>query len=261
MINSAQAAKGYQQASATMQRSWGRKLIENVQPRLGNVILDLGCGTGELSAHLAELVGRDGKVVAVDPDTARVKLAQKTHGGISNLAIQEGSASNFPGMGSQCYDVVFSNFVLHWIQDKHEAFKNSFQSLKPGGKILLSYEDSLVSMFERFFKELIPENCNTVLSKWHFIEKAKIEEMCAAVGFDIVKSYDVKSDAFVFDNEEEMISFFWADSHGLFGRKLVRKDRLASFCARYTSGENSSPFKLFPGEGDHYCVLVAAKPV
>ena len=106
MINSAQAAKGYQQASATMQRSWGRKLIENVQPRLGNVILDLGCGTGELSAHLAELVGRDGKVVAVDPDTARVKLAQKTHGGISNLAIQEGSASNFPGMGSQCYDVV-----------------------------------------------------------------------------------------------------------------------------------------------------------
>ena len=152
MINSAQAAKGYQQTSATMQRSWGRKLIENVQPRLGNVILDLGCGTGELSAYLAELVGRDGKVVAVDPDTARVKLAQKTHGGISNLAIQEGSASNFPGMGSQCYDVVFSNFVLHWIQDKHEALKNSFQSLKPGGKILLSYEDSLVSMFERFFK-------------------------------------------------------------------------------------------------------------
>lgn len=91
MINSAQAAKGYQQASATMQRSWGRKLIENVQPRLGNVILDLGCGTGELSAYLAELVGRDGKVVAVDPDTARVKLAQKTHGGISNLAIQETS--------------------------------------------------------------------------------------------------------------------------------------------------------------------------
>lgn len=70
MINSAQAAEGYQQISATIQRSLGRTLIENVKPCLGNVILDLGCGTGELSAYLAELVGRDGKVVAVDPDIA-----------------------------------------------------------------------------------------------------------------------------------------------------------------------------------------------
>ena len=93
-------------------------------------------------------------VVAVDPDIARVKLAQKTHGGISNLAIQEGSASNFQGMGSQCYDVVFCNFVLHWIQDKHEAFKNSFQSLNQVGKFCCRTEIHWLSCLSAFSKNL-----------------------------------------------------------------------------------------------------------
>ncbi|XP_022787158.1 uncharacterized protein LOC111327281 [Stylophora pistillata] len=261
IISKERAATLYQQISTDVQRSLGKKLIANVQPCPGDVILDLGCGTGELSAYLAELVGRGGKVVAVDPDISRIKLAQESHGEISNLAIHEGSASNFPGMDSECYDIVLCNFVLHWIQDKQEAFRNMFQSFKPGGKILVSYGDSLAIMFERFFKELIPENCDALLSKWNFVKKSKIEEMCAAVGFDIVKSYDVKNDAYVFKNKEGMISFFWASSHGAFDPQLITKDRLASFCAQYTSGENSSPFKLYPGEGDCYCVLVAAKPV
>ena len=39
----------------------------------GDVILDLGCGTGELSAYLAEPVGPEGKVIGVDPDKERGK--------------------------------------------------------------------------------------------------------------------------------------------------------------------------------------------
>ena len=44
----------------------------DVCPKAGDVILDLGCGTGELSAYLAELVGPRGKVIGVDPDKERV---------------------------------------------------------------------------------------------------------------------------------------------------------------------------------------------
>ena len=41
-----------------------KKLIDDVQIHRGHVILDLGCGTGELSAYLSELVRQDGRVVA-----------------------------------------------------------------------------------------------------------------------------------------------------------------------------------------------------
>ena len=52
------AAEGYQQASLSEQKVDGEDFIQtDVCPKVGDVILDLGCGTGELSAYLAELVG------------------------------------------------------------------------------------------------------------------------------------------------------------------------------------------------------------
>ena len=115
----------------------------DVCPQVGDAILDLGCGTGELSAYLAELVGREGKVVGVDPDKERLLLAQQSFGEVKNLSFVEGSASNFPGIGSELYDIIFSNHVIHWIPDKHEVFKNMFGSLKSGGKIAIQYVDHL----------------------------------------------------------------------------------------------------------------------
>ena len=98
------------------QREHGKKLIDDVEIHRGHVILDLGCGTGELSAYLSELVGQDGRVVAVDPDSYRVEVARESHREVKNLEFQEGSSASFPGMGSETYDIVFSNFVLHWIK-------------------------------------------------------------------------------------------------------------------------------------------------
>ena len=46
------------------QREEGKKLIDDVEIHRRHVILDLGCGTGELSAYLSELVRQDGRVVA-----------------------------------------------------------------------------------------------------------------------------------------------------------------------------------------------------
>ena len=100
----------------------------DVCPRAGDIILDLGCGTGNLSAYLAELVGPNGKVVAVDPDKERVLLAQQSYGNVRNLSFVEGSASNFPGINS--YDIIFSSYVILWIPDKQQLFNNLFESLK-----------------------------------------------------------------------------------------------------------------------------------
>ena len=52
------AAEGYQQNSLSEQKVDSEDFIQtDVCPKVGDVILDLGCGTGELSAYLAELVG------------------------------------------------------------------------------------------------------------------------------------------------------------------------------------------------------------
>ncbi|KAK2566705.1 Ubiquinone/menaquinone biosynthesis C-methyltransferase UbiE [Acropora cervicornis] len=96
------SAKGYQQASLTNQKRVGVEFIESeVCPQSGDAILDLGCGTGELAAYLARLVGPQGNVVGVDPDKERLKLARLSHRGVKNLSFFDGNASRISEISPQ----------------------------------------------------------------------------------------------------------------------------------------------------------------
>ena len=260
MSKSKDVAKSYQQLSF-FQKEEGKKLINDLEIHRGHVILDLGCGTGELSVYLSELVGQDGRVVAVDPDSYRVEVARESHRQVKNLEFQEGSSASFPGMGSETYDIVFSNFVFHWIQDKEEAFKNMFRSLKPAGKIVLTYGDRLHSIEHKIYGELQnSESMERMRSKRWYERRANMEEMCSAAGFEIIKSVDVKMEDLEFENVESLCSFILATNQGRFVSELATRDKVSRFCAQYTSGENSKPLTLYTDEGDYYSVLIAAKP-
>ena len=252
-------AEGYQRNSSK-QREDGRQLIQSeVKPHCGDTILDLGCGTGELSAYLAEMVGQQGKVVGVDPDISRIKVAQESYKDVKNLSFVVGSSCDFPGMGSETYDIITCNAVLHWVSDKEEAFRNMFSSLKPDGKIAVRYCDRLPTVYDRVYRELNPEILDPLLNMFKCETRPVIEVMCTAAGFNILKSYDIKGRDRVYENGDSLRSFFWATTHGVFDPQLVTDGRLASFCARYSSGE-AGEIRLSPGENDFYSVLTAVKP-
>ena len=84
------SAEGYKQASLSVQKVDGEMFIHtDVSPQAGDAILNLGCGTGEPSAYLAELVGPEGKVIGVDPEKERIPMARQTHSDIKNLAFEK----------------------------------------------------------------------------------------------------------------------------------------------------------------------------
>ena len=106
----------------------------NVQP--GDKVLDMGCGTGELTQYIANQVGDTGAVVGVDPDQARIEVAKENIKRLSNASFELGnSESSFPNYNKAYYDLHFSNHVYHWLSDEEKAVyvKAAFQSLKPGG--------------------------------------------------------------------------------------------------------------------------------
>ena len=106
-------AEGYRQAAISVQKLDGETFIQtNVCPKDGDIILDLGCGTGELSSYLAELVGPEGKVIGVDPDNERIQLAKETHKQVKNLSFLEGSSLTFPRIGLEPCDIIFSNMLF-----------------------------------------------------------------------------------------------------------------------------------------------------
>ena len=69
-------AKSYQQGSKA-QQTVGLRLTKSLNIKKGITVLDLGCGTGYLTKVITEKVGAEGKVVAVDPDGERLKIARE----------------------------------------------------------------------------------------------------------------------------------------------------------------------------------------
>lgn len=130
-------AKLYDEHS-DMQFERGLDLIKtHLQPRPGQAILDLGCGTGRLAMELASLVGSDGRIVGLDPDKDRIEVAKKTSGSsCAHLTFLEGVAGDAVEVGP--FDAIFSNFVLHWVPEENiqSTLCDIERCLKPGGRLL-----------------------------------------------------------------------------------------------------------------------------
>ena len=130
-----------------------------------------------------------------------------------------------------------------------------------GKKNLGKKKNRLPSIVSKIYRELQnSESMERMLSKLYFERRSKIEEMCSAAGFEIIKSVDVKMEDQEFENVESLCSFILATNQGRFVSELATRDKVSRFCAQYTSGESSKPLTVYTDEGDYYCVLIAAKP-
>jgi ubiquinone/menaquinone biosynthesis C-methylase UbiE len=110
-----------------------RALAAVLQP--GFSVLDLGCGTGAISAGIAWAVGPQGSVIGVDHDPVLLDLARAEHTRILNLRFESGDATtlNF----DQQFDIVTASRTIQWISDPAPAIANMKRAAKPGGKLVI----------------------------------------------------------------------------------------------------------------------------
>lgn len=122
-------------------RIQGLKIEETVQRlklKSGDTVADLGAGSGLFEPPLAEAVGRNGLVYAVDIDQGLIdainrKVAEKT---LTNVKAVLGRFTD-PGLPPASLDVAFINDVLHHIEDRATYLSNVTKALKPSGRIAL----------------------------------------------------------------------------------------------------------------------------
>jgi len=120
------------------QRIQGLKIDETIaalQLKPGNVVADIGAGTGLFEAALAKAVGPTGKVYAEDVDQGLLdaigRKQKEFH--IPNIATVLGKFTDpmLPGN----VDLAMINDVLHHIEDRATFLKNLGKYIKPGGRI------------------------------------------------------------------------------------------------------------------------------
>lgn len=106
----------------------GAALIDLLDPKPGETILDLGCGTGHLTHRIAE---RGAAVIGLDSAPPMIAQARINYPGIRfTLAAAENFALDTP------VDAVFSNAALHWMKDAGAVVRSVRAALKPGGRFV-----------------------------------------------------------------------------------------------------------------------------
>lgn len=101
-------------------------VLELLDPRPGERILDLGCGDGVLTKQLKEL-GCHVSGVDASPELVQAAVAAGV-----DAAVLDARRLNFVAE----FDAVFSNAVLHWIKEADEVIGRVFTALKPGGRFV-----------------------------------------------------------------------------------------------------------------------------
>jgi trans-aconitate methyltransferase len=105
----------------------GQDLIELLDPKPGERILDLGCGTGQLTEKIASL-GID--VVGLDSSPEMIGQAPQNYPRL-RFVLQDATAMQFNGE----FDAIFSNAALHWILNARGAAEAMARALRRGGRL------------------------------------------------------------------------------------------------------------------------------
>jgi trans-aconitate 2-methyltransferase len=128
-------AADYAQHSAA-QSEWGMELLKRLQLRGDENVLDIGCGAGELTAHIASQLPR-GRVLGIDSSATMIAHARAAfpESQYANLRFEQMDARELSFENE--FDAVFSNAALHWVKDHLPVLCGIERALQPGGKLLL----------------------------------------------------------------------------------------------------------------------------
>jgi trans-aconitate methyltransferase len=156
----------------------GQPLLDLLQPKPGERVLDLGCGDGVLTE---KLVQAGCIVTGVDSSTQMVEEAKAR--GI-NAMLMDARELVF----SEEFDAVFSNAALHWVKEPEKAVEGIARALKPQGRFVAEFggkgnvrtiEEALIKTVESLHAD------GRSLSPWYYPAPDEYQAILEKHGFQV----------------------------------------------------------------------------
>jgi trans-aconitate methyltransferase len=156
-------------------------LVDLLAPKAGERILDLGCGTGVLTAEIAS---RGAEILGVDRSEEMISQARKKFPAL-RFELLDARELRFNAE----FDAVFSNAVLHWIPEPEQVIAGVARALKLGGRFVTEFGGKgnipkLIEGFHRAFSALRmrePEG----MSPWYYPSVAEYAGLLERHGLEV----------------------------------------------------------------------------
>ena len=165
-------------------------VLDRVEFRGDETVLDAGCGTGRVSELLLDLVP-SGRVLAVDADPDMVRLAAEHLGGRAEVRQADLLELSFDAP----VDVIVSTATFHWVLDHDRLFPVLFDALRPGGQLVAQCGgEGNIATLRRTADEVADEDLFRPhfagwTAPWYYAGAEQTAERLQAVGFTDIRTW------------------------------------------------------------------------
>jgi len=143
--------------TAGMHRFWKKKIVQMLNLKPSQKVLDLCCGTGDLTFYLAQKAP-EAKIIGLDFSAEMLKIAQAERK-LNNIEFIEGDALNLP-FESESFDKAIISFGLRNVADYEKCLMEIWRICKKGGQLIildLSHPQGFWDIASQFYRfKLLP---------------------------------------------------------------------------------------------------------
>ncbi|HET9949976.1 MAG TPA: methyltransferase domain-containing protein [Longimicrobiales bacterium] len=161
------------------------RVVAAIGLRPGDVVADIGAGTGIFSIPLARAVGQEGQVLSVEVDPGFLPMIERKarEQGVANVRTVLGEFTD-PKLPTREVDVAFFHDVLHHIEDRAAYLRTLAGYLAPGGRIVVvDYDENVPGVPHADQPELL-------------IGPDDVEGWMRAAGLELTRAIDMFDDKF-----------------------------------------------------------------
>jgi trans-aconitate methyltransferase len=211
------------QSSHSFVWQYGRDLLVLLNAKPGERILDVGCGTGQLTAEITQF---GAEVVGIDSSPEMIASARQNFPQVM-FEVADVTALTYASE----FDVVVSNAALHWVRDQPAAIDSIARALKPGGRLVFEMggRGNLHHLLEAVYRALRtlgvanPEQ----LSPWSFPSIGEYAPLLEAHGLEV--DFAVLFDrATILEGGDRGLKL-WLEMFGRFAVEIVALEQRKEF--------------------------------
>ena len=145
--------------SLGIHRLWKKRLIEWMNPKKDDHLIDMAAGTGDIANAFLSRIKNQGYVSCVDPNKLMIEQGRKKLKNLNNIQWHVSSAENLP-FKDNIFDIYSVSFGVRNFSDTQKALKEAHRVLKSGGRFIClefsKVENEILNKVYKTYSKTIP---------------------------------------------------------------------------------------------------------